>query len=345
MTTLFCLSTKVPIFNKLFTCTKAQILHAHLVKNGLFFNVYQCNLLLQSYINSGSLSIAQNLLQFLPHTNVVSFNTILSGFFKSNLVSQALKIFNSSPQKDCHSWNIAISGCVKNQRLDLALAHSVRMRRSLVRPDEFTYSIVLPCCDLGFGQQVHAEVVKICSGSDAFLGTNLVRMYVGNGDIESAGKLFDEMTVRDSVMWNALISCYSKRGMVDASVDLFCRTGREGIVADGYTYAIVLNEFVSRSQVFAARQVHSLIVRNGLFSDCFITKSLLNLYAKCGLISSAFLLFQEMPNKDVVSWTVIISGSSQSGHFKEALWLFHEMHLTQVKPNSYTFKWFGECLR
>ena len=32
-----------------------------------------------------------------------------------------------------------------------------------VRPDSFTYTVIVPCCDMVLGQQVHAEVVKICS--------------------------------------------------------------------------------------------------------------------------------------------------------------------------------------
>ncbi|CAK9184370.1 unnamed protein product [Ilex paraguariensis] len=316
---------------------KAQTLHAILVKNGFLYNVYQCNLVLQSYVNSGALSEAYKLLHHLPQTNIVSFNTILSGFFKSRLVSEALEFFNSSPNRDCQSWNIVISGCVRNQRLELALTHFVEMRHSSIRPDRYTYSIVIPCCELGFGQQVHAEVIKVGSDSDAFLGTNLLGMYAGVGDMEAAKKVFDGMPVRDLVAWNALIACYSKCGTGDASIGLFQELAKEGILADEYTYATVLNEFASRLQVFETMQVHSLLIQRGFCSDCFISNSLLNLYSKSGFIASAFLLFQEMPHQDVVSWTTIISGFSQCGYVKEAFLMFHKMRLDNVEPNSFTF--------
>ncbi|KAI8029790.1 Rop guanine nucleotide exchange factor 1 [Camellia lanceoleosa] len=75
--------------------------------------------------------------------------------------------------------------------------------------------------DFEFGKQVHAEVVKVFSLSDEYLGTNLLRMYSGVGEIDSAKKVFDKMPKRDLVTWNALIFSYSKCGMGDVSVELF----------------------------------------------------------------------------------------------------------------------------
>ncbi|KAL7174303.1 hypothetical protein ACSBR2_033545 [Camellia fascicularis] len=276
-----------------------QSFHTSLIKNGLLYNnnVYQSNLLLQSYVKSQSFIEAHKLLHLLPHPNLVSYNTILSGFFKSILLlSQALNFFDSIPQKDCQSWNIVISGFAQHQRLQQALTHFIKMRRCSIKPDNYTYSIVLPCCDFEFGKQVHAEVVKAFHLSDEFLGTNLLRMCSGPGDMDSAKKVFDEMPRRDLVAWNALIFCYSKCGMGHVGVELFRQMGIEGVIADDYTYAIVLNEFVSRSQVFEAMQVHSSILRCGICLDCFISNSLLNLYSKCSFIASAMLLFEEMPN-------------------------------------------------
>ncbi|KAF5930287.1 hypothetical protein HYC85_031160 [Camellia sinensis] len=230
-----------------------QSFHASLIKNGLLYNnnVYQSNLLLRSYIKSQSFIEAHKLLHLLPHPNLVSYNTILSGFFKSSLLlSQALNFFDSIPQKNCQSWNIVISGFAQHQRLQQALTHFIKMCRCSIKPDNYTYSIVLPCCDFEFGKQVHAEVVKVFNLSDEFLGTNLLRMYSGPGEMDSAKKVFDEMPRRDLVTWNALIFCYSKCGMGHVGVELFRQMGIEGVISDGYTYAIVLNEFASRSQVF-----------------------------------------------------------------------------------------------
>ncbi|KAI8017895.1 putative pentatricopeptide repeat-containing protein [Camellia lanceoleosa] len=75
--------------------------------------------------------------------------------------------------------------------------------------------------DFEFGKQVHIEVVKVFSLSNEFLGTHLLRMYSQAGDMDSVKKVFDEMPIRDFVIWNALIFCYSKCGMGDVGVELF----------------------------------------------------------------------------------------------------------------------------
>ena len=147
-----------------------------------------------------------------------------------------------------------LSGFIKNHKLGEALTHFMKMCSSSVWPDSFTYSTVIPGCDLGFGRQLHADIVKVCSDLDAFLGTNLFRMYAEAGEIGDARKVFDGMPSRDLVTWNAMISCYSKYGMGEMSVELFRQLGGEGIV---------LNELSARWQVFEAMQMDSLIIRRG----------------------------------------------------------------------------------
>lgn len=60
-------------------------------------------------------------------------------------------------------------------------------------------------------------------------------------------------------------------------------------------------------------------------------------YAKNGHIDEALKLFEKMPERNVVSWTLIVAGYAQSGHGMEALKHFHKMQLTGIQPNPQTF--------
>ncbi|XP_043725791.1 pentatricopeptide repeat-containing protein At2g13600-like [Telopea speciosissima] len=316
---------------------KARALHASLLKAGLQNHVYSCNLLLQAYSECGALSDANKLLHHMPQPNPVSYNTLLSGYIKSQRIDEALKLFSATPQPDSRSWNIIISGYIQNQRIKEAITHFVQMHCSSARPDNFTFTIVIPCCDVDIGRQIHAEIVEFGWYSDVFVGTNLFRMYADAGEMENAKKVFDEMPNRDLVSWNALLFSYYKLGISEISLKLFQQLIRDGVQADEFTYAIVLNEFASSLRVFEARQVHSLIIQSGFCSDRFTNNALVNLYSKCGFIASAARLFGEMPVQDVVSWTAMIVGLSQSGHEENAISLFDQMRLADVKPNSFTF--------
>ncbi|KAM1029577.1 hypothetical protein ACFX2A_043074 [Malus domestica] len=73
--------------------------------------------------------------------------------------------------------------------------------------------------------------------------------------------------------------------------------------------------------------VHSPITKLGLDDDLYLTNNLLSLYAKCAGVESARHLFDEMPRRDVVSWTGMLSAYVRNGHFHDSLEFFDSMIL------------------
>lgn len=82
--------------------------------------------------------------------------------------------------------------------------------------------------------------------------------------------------------------------------------------------------------------VHAQIIRLGFVSDLYVGNSLLNLYASCGDMGLCRKVFDEMPVRDVVSWTVVISGFKDAGKFVDALVVFERMRSEGVMPNQVT---------
>lgn len=114
--------------------------------------------------------------------------------------------------------------------------------------------------------------------------------------------------------------------------------------------------------------LHSRFFKSGFEYDVFALTSLIDMYAKLGLLGLARQLFNEMgikdvptwnslvagyarsgnmeaaselfaamPARNVVSWTAMISGYSQNGRYRNALALFLEMEkMREVKPNAVT---------
>ncbi|KAK0577217.1 hypothetical protein LWI29_029710 [Acer saccharum] len=70
--------------------------------------------------------------------------------------------------------------------------------------------------------------------------------------------------------------------------------------------------------------------------DLFVTNHLVNMYAKFGYLDYARNLFDEMPKRNVVSWTALISGYAQRGSCQESFRLFSGM-LVDCHPNEFTF--------
>lgn len=61
------------------------------------------------------------------------------------------------------------------------------------------------------------------------------------------------------------------------------------------------------------------------------------MYCKCGSLEDAHKAFDEMPSRDMVSWTALITGYAQSDRPREALELFPRMLRLDLRPNGFTF--------
>ncbi|KAM7492496.1 hypothetical protein LguiA_035417 [Lonicera macranthoides] len=80
--------------------------------------------------------------------------------------------------------------------------------------------------------------------------------------------------------------------------------------------------------------LHAVAFKTGMQSDVFVSNHILNMYAKCGKINLAQQLFDQMSQRNLVTWSSIISGYYQTGKPLMAVELFSQMRL---EPNEYIF--------
>ncbi|XP_022949710.1 pentatricopeptide repeat-containing protein At1g09220, mitochondrial-like [Cucurbita moschata] len=242
--------------------------------------------------------------------------------------------------------------------------------------DTFAYSFLLhSCADLeltGPGLQLHALTLKVGFPSHVYVQTAIVRMYAACGFLLDALKVFDEMPERNSVTWNVLITGLVKLGELGRARAVFDQMPMRNVVSwtaiiDGYTrlnkheeaadlfwkmvahYGMepteitLLTIFPSISNLGALKichSVHAYAEKKGFkASDVRIANSLIDCYSKCGCISSASMVFEEMSaeRKNLVTWTSIITGFTMHGMGKEAVESFERMKNEGHEPNRVTF--------
>ncbi|XP_022732435.1 pentatricopeptide repeat-containing protein At2g03880, mitochondrial-like [Durio zibethinus] len=85
------------------------------------------------------------------------------------------------------------------------------------------------------------------------------------------------------------------------------------------------------------RSYHALIAKTGLDGDEFVGTSLIDMYAKCGDLDSAVLIFNQMPRLDVASCNCLISGYASCGLFDETFRFFMKYDSFGNIPNPYTY--------
>ncbi|KAK9103044.1 hypothetical protein Sjap_020298 [Stephania japonica] len=86
--------------------------------------------------------------------------------------------------------------------------------------------------------------------------------------------------------------------------------------------------------------VHTPIIKLGLQHHLFLNNNLLSLYSKCFGTECARHLFDEMPHRDVVSWTGMMSAYVRDGRYMDVLDLFVHMLASGLGPNEFTFSTF-----
>lgn len=77
--------------------------------------------------------------------------------------------------------------------------------------------------------------------------------------------------------------------------------------------------------------------KSGLLRSTCICNALIEMYAKCGCIDPALQLFNQMLERDVISWSTLIGGLVNHGKAREAIKLFQEMQGAGIEPNGITF--------
>lgn len=106
------------------------------------------------------------------------------------------------------------------------------------------------------------------------------------------------------------------------------------LTLDPFVYPLVLKSCTAIHRPQLASSIHAYATKSSLLSNPFIACALVDMYGKCFSISSARKLFDEIPQRNVVSWNSMISIYTRSGRVDAAMDLFQSM---DVGPNESTF--------
>ncbi|KAK1265029.1 Pentatricopeptide repeat-containing protein [Acorus gramineus] len=274
-------------------------------------------------------------------SDIVVGNAIMNLFVKCGSIASAHKSFNSMRRWNANSYAILMVGYVQNGSYMEALTLFYRMHLSgLSASPAVIISIIRVCSDIAatdMAKQIHASVSKTGLMSDAFISNAMMGMYVKLSDMDSARRIFDDVLIRDDVMWNAMITGYSQTGNTELAYELFKMMRWENVHQDYHSYVGVLNACAGAATLHQGTCVHARVIQSGFKSDVSVGNALVDMYAKCGSIEDAWKVFEKMEVKDVVSWNAMVSGYSQNGCAAKALELFKKMKMEGIKPDHITY--------
>ena len=322
-------------------------LHAHIIKLGVFNDVFFANNLLAMYIDLSLLKDARRLFDETLDRNVVTWTTMMSAYTNSGSPDTALKVY-------------------------------VQMLESKSEtPSGFLYSAVLKACglvgDLESGKLIHGRVFRAHLGFDTALMNTLLDMYVKCGRLSDAQKVFEDILCPNPTSWNTMISGYGKEGLMEEAVNLFyqmpepdtvswnsiiagfvcieslvslefvCLMHRKGLKLDGFTFSCALKTCGCFKLVVTAKQIHCYVNKSGFGSCCFTASALVDSYSNCNELDEAIKMFDEYGrcNACVLDclplWNSMLSGCVVNEQNSVAINLVSQIHSSGARIDSYTF--------
>ncbi|KAK3123839.1 hypothetical protein QOZ80_8AG0636810 [Eleusine coracana subsp. coracana] len=263
-------------------------------------------------------------------------NSLVSMYAKFGLLDDALRLFDEIPEKNVVSWTTVVAALANTEgRKEEALRFLVSMRRDGVAPNAYTFSSVLGACDTPrLVATTHASIVKVGLDSDVFVRSSLIDAYMKHGDLDGGFYVFGEMVTGDLVVWNSIIAGFAQSGDGVGALELFKRMKDAGFSSNQGTLTSVLRACTGMVMLEVGRQVHAHVLKYD--KDLILQNALLDMYCKCGSLQDADALFCRMPQRDVISWSTMISGLAQNGRSAEALRVFDLMKSEDVAPNHIT---------
>ncbi|CAD6336283.1 unnamed protein product [Miscanthus lutarioriparius] len=260
-------------------------------------------------------------------------------YARCGVLEDARNVLDGMPERNVVSWTAMISGYSQNERPDEAWELFIMMLRAGCEPNEFTLASVLTSCTGSEGihqvKQVHAFAVKTNFELHMFVGSSLLDMYAKSENIQEARRVFDMLPARDVVSYTAILSGYTQLGLDEEALDLFRQLYNEGMQCNQVTFTALLNALSGLSSMDYGKQVHGLILRRELPFFMALQNSLIDMYSKCGKLLYSRRVFDNMPERSVVSWNAMLMGYGRHGLAHEVVQLFRSMR-DEVKPDSVT---------
>ncbi|XP_072977259.1 pentatricopeptide repeat-containing protein At2g22410, mitochondrial [Typha angustifolia] len=221
-------------------------------------------------------------------------------------------------------------------------AHSPKPKPKSTRPSVPTHPLLSlldeGCRTLNQLKQVQAQMVLCGVISNGFFAGRLISFCsISDSPNLGYGRLILSTLENPNVFsWNVAIRGYSDSDEPKESLSLYKLMLESNARPDNYTYPFLFKACARMSYLRCGIGVFVHVLQFGFDSDVYVTNALINMFGTCGGLENARKLFDRSCVRDLVSWNTMINSYVQSGHPREALEIFREMQVGNIRPDEVT---------
>lgn len=173
---------------------------------------------------------------------------------------------------------------------------------------------------------------------DVLLQTTLLDVYGKSGYLDSACKLFDEMSIRDVTCWNAIIAGLAQGNRPDEALRTFKRMKDVGFKPNEITVLGALSACAQLGAVQEGENVYNYVKSQNLDVNEQVCNVVIDMFGKCGFVGKAYTVFNGMRcKKTLVTWNTMIMVLGTNGEGVEAIKLFERMSEEGFRPDNLSY--------
>lgn len=330
--------------NVLHSCSRLHILsygeciHAKMIKKSFESDVYTGSALVNFYAKFDKMQQAHICFDGITQKNLVSWNSLMLGYSnRGSYVSIRLlrEMIHSGYYPNGLSFSIVIKSSLKTQLLQL---HSMTIKMGYHENAYVSSSLISSYARNGL---VSDALIFVGSGNTKLpvVSSNIIAwIYNRTGQYEKTQELYAAMENPDTISWNILIAACSRNGDYKETFELFDHMRRSQVCPDNYTFVSLFSVCTKLCNLALGSSLHGFIVKTDFkLCDTFVCNTMIDMYGKCGGIESSIKIFNEMTEKNIISWTALVSALGLHGYANEAIERFREMERMGIKPDKVAF--------
>ncbi|CAA0805900.1 Putative pentatricopeptide repeat-containing protein [Striga hermonthica] len=274
------------------------------------------------------------------HKDLISWNTMLDAFGVNLLADQFANLlhwmFLDGIKPDAVTLLTVVHFCASLSRIrNVREAHGFSLTSGILLTDNeptLGNALLDAYAKCGCMEYASKMFVNLSGKRNVVTCNSMISGFLAHGLHEDANTVFQRMSTRDLTTWNLMVRGYAQNECPNEAINSFWELQSQGLKPDAMTIMSILPVCSQMASVHFLRQCHGYIVR-ACFEDTHLKAALLDVYSKCGSISSAYKLYLSAPFKDLVVFTAMVGGMAMHGMGKEALGVFDKMLDCGFKPD------------
>ncbi|KAK4477092.1 hypothetical protein RD792_016300 [Penstemon davidsonii] len=297
--------------------------HAWVLKQGMCSNPYISSSIVDIYCKCDHMRYAESVHKTFGMGSLFSFTSMIVGYSAKGHMLEARRLFDSLSEKNFVVWTAIISGYVKLQKCeDAFVLFREYVANETTIPDHVILVSMLGACAIRAsvdpGKQIHAYILRLGFKMDEKVISALVDMYSKCGIISYAQRIFERVSLRDTVTYNVMIAGCAHHGYEYEAIRLFEEMIEQGFEPDAVTFIAILS---------ACR--HCGLVETGEKYFLSMTKDyeispemdhyacMVDLYGRSNQLEKALSFMQKMPfEPDSIILSAFLNACRKNANFE-----------------------------